>query len=114
MGAFVEFVCLQREKPGSWERIRMNWRTNFGILMAFVLGIAVGFTASRAEKRTLSSSEPRSVFITYPDGGKRVVQSLVVKRITSGNAAKEYAPADPENDWYVEVGGAIYYCSPLK
>lgn len=81
--------------------------------VAFALGWVVRESRSVSGKQP-AASESRAVFVTFPYDGKRVVKSLLVNRISASGTVTDYSPADPDKDWYIEVGGTIYLCSPRE
>jgi hypothetical protein len=81
------------------------------VLVALVLTAGLSFAAGYltggapriqpARATQAVSREKEGIFVTYPAGEKRVVQSLVVD-----------PTADPQTCWFVEVNGTVYLCVP--
>lgn len=88
-------------------------------VLVFVLGFALCWVLSHRPAgpgtQPAWSPESHAAFVVYPLDGKQYRQSLVINRIQRDNGAvTDFAPVDMDGDWYIEVGGAIYWCSARK
>ncbi len=92
-------------------------KSNVVLLAVFCLALGLfGGTVltKRAEPLTGAVSPTRSVIVTFPYQGKRVVQALTVsKESRCGTKPVEYVPSDPDTDWWIEKDGVVYLCAPV-
>jgi hypothetical protein len=59
------------------------------------------------------TSRPPALFVTHPNpDGTRTVGALAANQVRGPAGVVEYAPADPDRDWHVEIDGVTYLCSP--